>query len=132
MFLKAVLNLPKYEFKGLPLSAWLFRIASNEVNQHFRNQSNARSISIEDSGLDRLFHELPEFDDEESESKERAVLNGIQKLDQDDLQFIELRFFEDRSFKEIGMILNITENNAKVKTYRILDKIRKVIGHKIK
>jgi RNA polymerase sigma-70 factor (ECF subfamily) len=59
-------------------------------------------------------------------------MEGIQSLNQDELQFIEMRFFEDRSFKEIGMILNITENNAKVKTYRILDKIRKIISERTK
>lgn len=37
-FLKAMLALPKYVFKGVPFSAWLFRIASNEVNMYFRKQ----------------------------------------------------------------------------------------------
>ena len=36
-----------------------------------------------------------------------------------------MRFFEKRAFKEIGEILNITENNAKVRTYRVLDEMKK-------
>jgi len=36
-----------------------------------------------------------------------------------------MRFFEKRSFKEIGEIMGITENNAKVKIYRTLDKLKK-------
>jgi RNA polymerase sigma-70 factor (ECF subfamily) len=35
-----------------------------------------------------------------------------------------LRFFDDKSFAEIAGILEITENNAKVKTYRVLDKLK--------
>ena len=50
-----------------------------------------------------------------------------QELPEDELQLIEMRFFEKRSFKEIGEILEITENNAKVKTYRILEKLKKII-----
>ena len=36
-----------------------------------------------------------------------------------------MRFFEKRSFKEIGQVLNITENNAKVRTYRALEQMKK-------
>jgi RNA polymerase sigma-70 factor (ECF subfamily) len=42
------------------------------------------------------------------------------------VQMLELRFFEKRAFKEIGDILNMTENNAKVKVYRLLQKMRKL------
>jgi RNA polymerase sigma-70 factor (ECF subfamily) len=131
VFLKAITNLPKYEFKGVPFSAWLYRIASNEVNQHFRKHKSERSVSIEDAGLERLIQEITGID-EETQMKEKILMDGIQQLSQEDLQFIELRFFEDRSFRDIGFILNTTENNAKVKTYRILDKIRKIIGERIK
>lgn len=131
VFMKAIINLPKYEFKGVPFSAWLYRIASNEVNQHFRKHKTTRAISIEDSGIDRLAHELSELD-EDAAIKEQVLTEGLQHLSKDEIQYIELRFFEDHSFKEIGFILNITENNAKVKTYRILDKIRKVISERIK
>jgi RNA polymerase sigma-70 factor (ECF subfamily) len=41
------------------------------------------------------------------------------------LQLIELRFFENKSFKEIAAILEVTENNAKVRTYRVLDQLKK-------
>jgi RNA polymerase sigma-70 factor (ECF subfamily) len=131
VFLKAILNIGKYEFKGVPFSAWLYRIATNEVNQHFRKNSSSRSVSMEDAGLERLKQELPEWN-EEDEEKEKILMIGIQHLSQEDLQFIEMRFFEDRSFKEMGHIFNITENNAKVKTYRILDKVRKIISERIK
>jgi len=38
-----------------------------------------------------------------------------------------MRFFEKRSFKEIGEILSITENNAKVKTFRVLEKLKSIV-----
>jgi RNA polymerase sigma-70 factor (ECF subfamily) len=124
VFLKAMTYLPKYQHKGLPFSAWLFRIAVNEMNMFFRSNKNQRALSIEDESLDRIAEELGE---EEKEEKIVLLLQGIQGLAIEEVQYIELRFFEDRSFKEIADIMNITENNAKVRTYRILDKIKKLI-----
>jgi len=43
------------------------------------------------------------------------------------MQLIELRFFEKNAFLEIGEIMGITENNAKVRTYRILDKLKQFL-----
>ena len=47
VFLKAMLHLKKYQFRGLPFSAWLFRIALNEIHSHYRKQKNHRTISID-------------------------------------------------------------------------------------
>lgn len=122
-FMKAITHLPRYEFKGLPFSAWLYRIASNEMNMFFRGTKNTRSITIEDQGLEKLKTELEEEDGEE----EAVLLKNMQKLAQEEIYLLELRFFEDKSFKEIGFILNITEINAKTRTYRLLDKLKKMM-----
>jgi RNA polymerase sigma-70 factor (ECF subfamily) len=47
-------------------------------------------------------------------------------LDNEEMELIELRYFEKHSFKEVGEILEITENNAKVRTYRVLEKLKKL------
>ena len=57
---------------------------------------------------------------------------AVTDLEEEDMQFIEMRFFEKRAFKEIAEILGITENNAKVKTYRILEKLKKILIEKKK
>jgi len=126
VFLKAIVNLPKYQFKGLPFSAWLFRIAINEVNLFFRSKKNIRAISIEDAGIERLREELDESR-QHSEENERLLAQSFTFLEQEELQLLELRFFEDRAFKEVAYLVGITENNAKVKTYRVLDKLKRII-----
>jgi RNA polymerase sigma-70 factor (ECF subfamily) len=40
------------------------------------------------------------------------------------IQVLELRFFEDKDFKEIAFILDMTESGAKMRTYRAIDKLR--------
>jgi len=126
VFLKAIVNLPGYQFKGFPFSAWLFRIAINEINQFFRNKKNTRAISLEDDGVGRLREELDESS-QHDEEQERLLMESFTYLEQDEVQLLELRFFEDRAFKEVGYLLGITENNAKVRTYRVLDKVKRIM-----
>jgi RNA polymerase sigma-70 factor (ECF subfamily) len=61
------------------------------------------------------------------EEYKTILMTVIKNLPEDDLQLIELRFFEKRQFKEIAEILNLTETNAKVKLYRILEKVKKTL-----
>jgi RNA polymerase sigma-70 factor, ECF subfamily len=53
-------------------------------------------------------------------------LKVLPLLKESQLQLIEMRFFEKRSFREMGEILDLTENNAKVKTFRALIKLKEL------
>lgn len=126
VFVKALENLYKYEFRGVPFASWLYRIASSEVNNLFRTQKAQRTVNIDTVSIYGIMDEIQESKIEEYHDKIVAII--AEKLEDDELQLIEMRFFEKRSFKEIAEILNITENNAKVKTYRVLDKLKKQIN----
>jgi RNA polymerase sigma-70 factor (ECF subfamily) len=71
-----------------------------------------------------------DFEDETSQQQKRLLLHALSALKKHELNLIELRFFEKRSFKEIGELQNITENNAKVKTFRALEKLRTLFKNK--
>jgi RNA polymerase sigma-70 factor (ECF subfamily) len=124
VFLKALMNIRKYEYKGVPFSAWLFRIALNEINMYFRKTNKTRVVSLDQGNLGNMAIEMVEEDN--SELRKKMIIE-LKTLPVDDIQLIELRFFEKRSFAEIGGIVGITENNAKVKVYRILDKLKKLM-----
>ena len=123
-FLKAMQNLSRYSYKGVPFSAWLYRIASNEIAQFYRQNQKNRVITLEDNYVNNLKEELD--DKEELEINIGILEKVIKELKPDEVQMVELRFFEKRPFKEIGDILDMTENNAKVKVYRILQKMKKL------
>lgn len=128
VFLKALRELNSFKFRGVPFSAWLFRIASNEVGQHFRKAKLNRVVSIEDTNLQHLSEEVEtEFDERYKE----LMIEVLDELDEQDLELIELRFFEQLPFKEIAEIFQITESNAKVRTYRILERMKKKILHRV-
>lgn len=123
-FLKALNNLHKYEFRGVPFASWLYRIASSEVNNLFRAEKAQRTVNIESVSV---YHIIEEIQESKIDAYHDKIVGIISELPEEELQLIEMRFFEKRAFKEIGEILNMTENNAKVKTYRILDKLKKMI-----
>ena len=67
-FLIALNNVGKYEFRGVPVSAWLYKISSNEVNKHYRKHKNTKVFSIEESLIKGL------IDRAEEEYSEEAVM----------------------------------------------------------
>lgn len=124
VFMKALINLPKYVHQQLPFASWLYRIARNEIFNLFEKNKIQWVVSIDKEGIINMLTELKEENlDDELQKMNRA----LRKLKGEDLELIEMRFFEQRSFKEIGDVLNITENNAKVKTYRILEKLKSMM-----
>jgi RNA polymerase sigma-70 factor (ECF subfamily) len=124
VFLKALLSIQKYTYKGVPFSAWLFRIAINEMNMYFRANKATRAVNVDVSALNYIADEIK---DEVTEERHGMVAKALTKLPEEDLMLIEMRFFEKRAFKEIGAILNITEANAKARLYRVIEKMKSIL-----
>lgn len=128
VFLKAMTNLKKFEFRGLPFASWLYRIARNEVNQHFRKENSSKVVNVDTSALGEMIDELDS--NEDKDELVQKLIQAIRELEDGDIEILELRYFEKRPFREVGDILGITENNAKVRLYRTLDKLKKVVNTK--
>jgi len=122
VFTNALANITKYRDQGFPFSSWLYRIAINEIHQFYRSSKKRRAISIDEKGIRNMAAETDSSKSELIDALKKALLY----LSEEELELIELRYFEERPFAEVGQILGITENNAKVKTYRVLDKLRVV------
>lgn len=123
VFMKAMKNLNRYEYRGVPFSSWLYRIAKSELFQAFRDKKAERTVNLDTAHLNHMIDEMEEDMSEENRSR---LFNSLSKLKEEDMHLIEMRFFEKRSFKEIGEILEITENNAKVKSFRALERLKNV------
>ena len=125
VFLKALNNLHRYEYRGVPFSSWLYRIAKSELYQSFRDKKAQRTVNIDSF---QLFELIEEFVDDEKEENRKKLFKSLKLMKEKDMQLIEMRFFEKRSFREIGEILEITENNAKVKTFRAIEKLKQLFN----
>ncbi|HEX5169031.1 MAG TPA: sigma-70 family RNA polymerase sigma factor [Cyclobacteriaceae bacterium] len=128
-FLNALRNVNNFEYRGVPVSAWFYRIASNEVNKHYRKIKKDKVFSIEETKVREIVEQGDEGWDEELVKR---LLEYLKDLPTEMLEVLELRFFEDKDFNEIAFILNITESGAKMRTYRALDRLRKKFNLSIK
>lgn len=128
-FINALNNLSRYEMRGVPFSAWLYKIAGNEVNKHYRKTKGKKVFSLEEVKIKELVEQTDEPWDEELIQQ---MIQYMSDLPTDMIQVLELRFFEDKDFKEIAFILDITESGAKMRTYRALDKLRTNFSIKVK
>lgn len=128
-FLIALGNVHKYEFRGVPISAWFYKIAGNEINKHFNKTKTQRVYSLDEIHLKML---IENEDTEFSEEVIAQLIEFMQDLSADLLQVLQLRFFEEKNFEEIAFILDITESGAKMRTYRALDQLRKKFNVTVK
>ena len=128
-FLAALQNLKKYSFRGLPFSAWLYKIAANQVNKYYRTSKKNVVFSLEESLIGKL---ISETEEDANEEKIALLVEYLRELSTEDMMVLELRFFEGKSFKEIAYILEITESGAKMRTYRALNKLKKTFDAKFR
>ncbi len=91
-FVNALNNLKKYEFRGFPFSAWLYKIAGNEVNKHYRKNKGKKIFSIEELKVRELVEQATDDWDEELITR---LLHYMNELPTEMVQVLELRFFED-------------------------------------
>jgi len=130
-FMKAYQKIGIFEWRNVPISAWLFRIATNEINLYFRN-SKYHPQSLDDTGF-HLQLRYEEGIETEKAAAEKALQENeeflaIQKqlllLGLKYQEVIALRFFEDMTIGEISTILNKKEGTVKSLLSRGLEKLR--------
>jgi RNA polymerase sigma-70 factor (ECF subfamily) len=123
VFFRAMRHVENYKDRGLPLSAWLYRIAHNLVANWHRDNSRRKEIPLDEIILVRHSGELPEVVLIENEEKEN-LLSVIHRLPADRQQLIILKFVEHLSNAEIGQVMGRSEGAVKSLYHRTLLSLR--------
>lgn len=123
VFYRALRHIQNYTDRGLPFTAWLYRIAHNLVANWHRDNSRRREIPIEDVLLVRPHGEHPENALLQNEEKDH-LLDIIRSLPADRQQLLILKFVEHLSNAEIGEIMGRTEGAIKSLYHRTLLSLR--------
>lgn len=121
VFYKALSNLSKYKHGTVPFSAWLFRVAVNELNDWFRKNKRQRVLNINGEGLQQLRYSM---EDDQGASRDQQLFSALAELPAAELELVNMRYFEKRAFREIADMLQTGEAACKMKLYRILDKLK--------
>ena len=136
VFLKAYLKIGRFDWRGIPISAWLYRIASNETNYSFR-KTKYEGRRISDTFGDWI-HEIPDPASLESEKAEaekimtenqqfREVQKAMTQLPVHYQEVLALRYFENKKILEIAVILNKKEGTIKSLLSRGISKLQEMM-----
>ncbi len=125
VFLKALESLRSYQERGIPMQAWLFKIAHNLVVDHFRKVSKHMTVPIEDV-------EIPA----ENDPVDTALINlemgrvktAMQELTEEQREVLRLRFFGGLTSREAGNILNKSDGAVREMQRAALIKLRQLLG----
>jgi len=123
VFLRALRHIPKYQDRGLPFSAWLYRIAHNLVANWHRDNSRRNYIPLRDGVFDYSQTELPENEVLRIEEREK-LMEVIRCLPQDRQQLLIHKFLDHYSNAEIGQIMDRSEGAIKSLYHRTLLALR--------
>lgn len=127
VFLKALEAISSYKWRHVPFASWLFRIAHNEVIDHYRKQGKRELTQLND----RVY----EMKDDPVLVAEQSVERGelmaaLQKLSPAQREVISLRFGAELSIAEVARTLGKREGTVKALQYSAMVALRKIFSEK--
>lgn len=128
VFLRAYRNLPRFEWQGVDLGAWLTTIARNRVNDHFKSSKFRMERSVGE------FYETnatSSIDDPEriAEAREmaRSLATALEQLKDEHREVIELRFVHSLDVAATAAVLGRTVGATKALQYRALKTLAEIV-----
>lgn len=114
----------KYRNLNASPKSWLFTIARNTVIDFYKKKKDiAIGESLEQYAYPDIFED--KFD---KESELNCLKKSIYSLQKEEVEIINLKYFSNMTNKELSLILNKTEDAVKMKSYRIVQKLKKLVN----
>jgi RNA polymerase sigma-70 factor (ECF subfamily) len=124
VFLRMVRGLTTYEDRGLPFGAWLFRIAANLVNEHYRQHKQMRVSALTE---DERSDDTDPFERLAQQEEREQLLKALHALPAEYQDILILRFMRNLSHTEVAAILDKSETAVRALQHRAL----KALGEKL-
>jgi RNA polymerase sigma-70 factor, ECF subfamily len=132
-FARALNKINSYSDRGLPFTAWLYRIAHNVVANHHRDNSRKPSLPLDDVDAFSAHPAFATHDDADhkidDDRARAALLRAIRQLPSERQHLIVLKFVEHKQNNEIGQIMNRSEGAIKSLYHRTLSQLREIIDN---
>jgi len=119
VFEQALATIGRFEWRGRPVSVWLFRVASNALADHWRERARNADEPPPDVPDPREFEDI---------ERRLALYQEVERLPEVERQVIRMRFVEEKSIREVAAALNRSEGAVKQLQLRALDRLRKNMG----
>jgi RNA polymerase sigma-70 factor, ECF subfamily len=121
IFLLAYKNIDGFRLDST-FKTWLYRIGINQCHNFFRQNKNREFASIEDFPI----ADLQADQEGDLAEKERiiALRKAVERLPHKQKMVVTLRIYQELSFEEIGEVLKIRANSAKVNFHHAMEKLK--------
>jgi len=123
VFLRALTHVRSYTYRGVPLSAWLYRIAHNAVVNWYRDRRRHQVVALDAAVWTRESSAGPELLTQAQE-QERRLLEVIRGLPADRQHLLVLKFSEGLSNSQIAEVMDRSEGAIKSLYHRTLLSLR--------
>ena len=128
-FHRALSHLPAYEDKGIPFSAWLYRIAHNLVANWHRDRKRRPVVALDELVTQSLAAQQPEAV-AESQDNNQLLRDAIGKIDPARQELLVLKFTQGLSNADIGSVMGRSEGAIKSLYHRTLLQLRTELRRK--
>ena len=118
VFQQALANLGRFEWRGVPFAAWLFRIAANAIADRARKAARESGGPAAEPAAEPV---------QERVEEQARLFRLVRELPADQRRVIEMRFSEGRTVREIAGHMGRTEGAVKQLQLRALQSLRKKI-----
>ncbi len=125
VFLKALESLKSYQERGIPMQAWLYKIAHNLVVDHLRKSSKYKTSPIEEF---EIKDETDPVSTAETVLEMERVKIAMQELTESQREVVQLRFFSGLTSQEVAQILNKSDGSVREMQSAALAKLRQLLG----
>jgi RNA polymerase sigma-70 factor (ECF subfamily) len=119
VFHQALANLKRFEWRGIPFAAWLFRIAANLISDRW--QRWGREVTDDPETLESAQASPPEIEEVE---RRATLFRLVDTLPAEQRRVVVLRFVEEKSIKEVARAIRKTEGAVKQLQFRALSSLR--------
>ena len=126
VFTRAMKHITNYQDRGVPFSAWLYRIAHNLVANWHRDKSRKQEYNLEDGVWSSKESDMPESVLLRVEQHDE-IMTMVRDIPEDRQMLIIMKFVDHMSNAEIGKIMGKTEGAIKSLYHRTLLSLRKKI-----
>ena len=126
VFLKVLKSLPSYKWKDVPFSAWLYRIAHNQVVDYFRKTSRQQSIELTEAITPDDPDENPEHQTE-LKADINHLVKATRQLSKAQQEVIALRFSSDLPVAEVARLMGKSEGAVKALQHSAVVALRKIM-----
>jgi RNA polymerase sigma-70 factor (ECF subfamily) len=120
VFHHALANLRKFEWRGIPFAAWLFRIAANLISDRWQRKGR-EDVADEPGQIESATTKGVEFEEVE---RKATLFRLVDTLPAEQRRVVVLRFVEQKSIKEVAREIRKTEGAVKQLQFRALSSLR--------